>query len=62
MIYTGGFANGYFNGKGVYYSPAGWSYDGNFKDGLFDGEGSVTEGGRSIRGIWEKGVQIKRYE
>ena len=62
IIYTGRFENGSFNGRGAYFSPDGWSYEGEFKDGQFDGEGIVTDGELIVRGIWEKGVQIERYE
>ena len=62
VIYTGGFKDGLFSGQGKYFSSAGWSYEGGFKDGLFDGEGVITTETATIRGIWEKGVQIERHE
>ena len=61
IIYKGGFKDGLFDGQGTYFSSEGWSYEGGFKDGLFDGEGSVTTEYQTIRGVWEKGVQIRRY-
>jgi len=61
VVYTGGFKAGLFDGQGYYFSSAGWSYEGEFKDGLFDGEGAIISGTMTIRGIWEKGVQIKRH-
>ena len=61
-VYKGGFKEGVFEGAGIYYSPDGWSYEGNFSGGLFDGNGAVTVDGTVIRGIWEKGVQVIRYE
>ena len=62
IIYTGGFRNGMFDGLGVYYSPEGWLYEGGFRDGLFDGEGTLVDGDLIAHGVWEKGVQIRRYE
>ena len=62
LIYIGGFEDGLFDGTGTYYSPEGWVYEGSFKDGLFEGEGSVTDKENIVRGIWEKGGQITRYE
>ena len=61
-IYTGGFKNGSFDGHGEYFSPEGWTYEGNFAEGVFDGEGTVTIGENIVRGVWERGVQITRYE
>ena len=62
IIYTGGFRNGVFDGQGVYYSPDGWLYKGSFKDGMFDGEGRLVDDRLIAYGLWEKGVQIRRYE
>ena len=61
-VYEGEFFDGLAHGPGVYTSSEGWIYEGNFKDGMFDGEGKITEGNSINRGIWEKGVQITRYE
>jgi hypothetical protein len=62
IIYSGGFMYGLFNGFGKYQSPDGWAYEGNFKDGLFDGEGTLTVDETMIRGIWEMGVQTTRHD
>ena len=35
--YSGDFFNGLPEGKGTYISKNGWSYEGNFKSGVFDG-------------------------
>jgi hypothetical protein len=62
-IYEGEFKEGDFDGQGRYYSPAGWIYEGGFKEGLFEGEGVITiSESETVRGIWERGVQITRYE
>ena len=61
-IYGGSFRAGLFEGQGVYHSPEGWVYKGGFKAGLFDGEGSVASNVETVRGVWEKGVQVTRYE
>ena len=61
-VYAGSFKDGLFDGSGLYVSPEGWSYEGGFKEGLFDGEGVLTTGGEAIRGVWEKGSQVTRYE
>jgi hypothetical protein len=61
-VYTGGFKEGKFDGWGKYFSLEGWVYEGGFKDGLFDGEGAMTADTETVRGVWEKGVQVTRYE
>lgn len=61
IIYKGGFKDGLFDGQGTYFSSEGWTYEGGFKGGLFDGEGIVITEYETIRGVWEKGVQIRRY-
>jgi hypothetical protein len=62
MIFLGSFSGGLFDGQGTYWSADGWSYEGGFSGGLFHGEGLVTVDGETIRGVWEMGVQIVRYE
>ena len=62
VIYSGGFAEGKFDGFGTYFSIANWTYEGNFRSGMFDGEGFLTIEAETIRGVWESGVQIARYE
>ena len=62
IIYEGGFKEGLLDGQGRYYSLEGWSYEGGFRFGIFHGEGVVNIAGEAIRGVWEMGVQISRYE
>jgi hypothetical protein len=62
LIYEGEFKEGRFEGQGRYYSPEGWIYEGGFKEGLFDGEGTFSNETETVRGVWERGVQISRYE
>jgi len=61
-IYRGGFRGGLFDGVGRYYSQDGWHFEGDFQEGYIHGEGELTMGETSIRGIWERGVQVRRYE
>jgi len=61
-LYTGEFLNGCFDGQGTYFSPDGWIYRGGFTNGTFDGEGLLFIDGAVIRGVWEAGVQVIRYE
>lgn len=61
-VYTGGFLEGKFNGRGVYISAEGWIYEGGFLDGLFHGEGVLTAGTDAVRGVWENGIQVVRYD
>ena len=62
IVYAGTFKNGLFEGQGIYNSPEGWSYKGSFKAGLFDGAGLIVKGSVVVRGIWDRGIQIERYE
>ena len=62
VIYQGGLREGLFDGQGTYWSLEGWTYEGGFSGGLFHGEGVVTIGGKTVRGVWEAGVQVARYE
>jgi hypothetical protein len=62
VVYQGGFSGGLFDGLGTYWSADGWFYSGGFAGGLLHGEGVVTFGGETIRGVWEMGVQVSRYE
>jgi len=62
IVYIGGFKGGRFDGQGRYFSPDAWSYEGGFSNGLFHGEGVIVTDTDAIRGVWEKGVQITRYE
>ena len=61
VVYAGDFKEGLFDGQGRYTSPEGWSYEGSFKEGLFDGEGVLTTETETVRGVWEKGVQVARH-
>ena len=57
--YTGEFVNGLPEGKGIYKSKDGWTYDGNFKAGVFDGEGTITDAsGDKLTGTWEEGQRV----
>lgn len=57
--YIGDFENGLPEGKGIYKSPQDWSYEGYFKQGVFDGEGTVTdEFGNKFTGTWEQGKRV----
>jgi len=62
IIYQGGFKEGFFDGQGNYFSLGGWSYNGGFSGGVFHGEGVIDMGGETVRGVWDLGVQIARYE
>jgi hypothetical protein len=62
LIYEGGFKNGLFDGAGIYHSPKGWKYEGGFKAGLFDGEGVITDNNKTVKGVWEKGKQVKTVQ
>jgi len=61
-VYTGEFFGGLAHGQGIYTSSEGWFYEGSFQDGMFDGEGKITDGDSTNRGIWQKGIQVTRYE
>jgi hypothetical protein len=58
--YTGNFRNGLPHGKGVYFSANGEVYDGQWTNGLRDGEGTVTlkiNGRDSVQtGIWKENI------
>ena len=62
VIYQGEFKEGFFDGQGVYFSPDGWSYEGSFMEGMLHGEGVISMQDESIRGVWDRGVQVQRYE
>jgi hypothetical protein len=40
--YEGSFANGLFDGKGIYLGTDGTRYEGEWKDGNFDGHGTLS--------------------
>ena len=42
-------------GKGKFKWYDGRQYKGYFKNGKFDGKGSLKQNGKSTKGIWEKG-------
>ncbi len=52
-------SKGKSNGPGVYYFANGSRYEGEFKDDLFHGEGSlVLNDGSMLKGNWDKGLMI----
>ena len=57
--YTGTFKNNKYDGKGLLYSN-GMVYDGDFKDGLFEGSGKLTDGnGDEYNGTWKKSSLVQ---
>lgn len=66
-IYTGECKNGKANGKGKYQCLNGDIYDGVWKNGWFDGFGSLTRknwtgSNEVISGFWRQGIYIGKYE
>ena len=50
-------------GRGVFKWPNGRTYDGNWKLGKMDGEGTYTsEKGKVRIGIWQDGKRLKWVE
>ncbi len=67
--YTGTFKNGQPHGRGKYEWKSGGFYDGFWKDGLFDGPGTLQRPHEAERdsmiireGFWKKGRYVGRYE
>lgn len=67
--YTGGFKNGYPHGQGKYTWKNGNSYDGLWKEGLFEGAGTLKRFDKVKRdslivteGFWKKGKYVGRFE
>lgn len=67
--YTGYFKNGYPFGQGKYTWKNGSWYDGNWKQGLFDGNGTFYKAEDNkpdtatvITGYWEAGKYISNYQ
>lgn len=47
-VYSGGYINGRFHGHGAYnWTETGMSYEGEWKNGIIDGQGKLTWGHRS---------------
>ncbi len=64
--YTGDFKNGYPDGQGKYTWKNGNWYEGFWKDGLFEGQGTLSKISKPdsvvLTGIWKKGKYVGRYE
>lgn len=65
--YSGAFKEGYPNGKGKYTWKNGSWYNGYFKNGALDGEGTmhlVISGDKDsvLTGFWKNNVYIGKYE
>jgi len=64
--YTGDFKNGYPHGYGKYTWQNGNCYEGFWKSGLFEGQGTFKQINQSdsfvLTGFWKKGTYISRYE
>lgn len=68
--YTGEFKNGYPDGYGKYTWKNGSRYDGYWKSGLFDGQGTLfntrdttkADSVGVIKGFWKKGKYVGHYE
>ena len=67
-IYAGNFKNGYPDGNGKYTWKNGNWYDGYWKKGLFEGEGTlhvaktITTDSSELKGYWAKGKYIGNYK
>lgn len=56
LRYKGDFANGRYNGYGIYYYNDGRRYEGQFRNGTQHGEGMFYyKNGKTEKGIWENG-------
>src|ERR1700674_1110135 len=65
--YMGDFKNGYPDGKGKYIWKNGSWYEGFWKNGLFEGEGTLSKIDKPdsavvLTGFWKKGKYIGKYE
>lgn len=67
--YTGHFKNGYPEGEGKYTWRNGSWYDGGWKNGLFNGNGTLSkvddnkpDSATLITGFWEEGKYISNYQ
>ena len=57
--YEGEFINGLPEGMGVYTASDGWTYDGAFKEGVFNGTGTIIDAyGNKTTGIWKDGRRV----
>ncbi len=54
--YVGYFRRGQPSGKGVCYYPNGQRYDGQWKNGLRHGNGTLFKGDVKQKGVWKDGV------
>ena len=53
--YTGDLPRGKRDGKGILTMPNGDRYEGEWRDGLPDGAGTLTQNGKSYSGRWHAG-------
>ena len=65
--YTGGFKNGYPDGKGNYKWKNGDTYEGEWKKGQRDGQGTMQYTDRNskdsvLTGFWKKDKYVGRHE
>ena len=67
--YTGNFRNGYPDGEGKYIWKNGTWYDGNWKAGSFDGNGTLNKVSQTnpdsfilITGFWQEGNYKGKYQ
>lgn len=65
--YTGDFKNGYPDGQGKYTWKNGNWYEGFWKNGLFEDQGTLSKANKPdsvlvLTGFWKKGKYIGRYE
>ena len=67
--YTGNFKNGYPDGEGKYTWKNGTWYDGNWRAGLFEGNGTLNKVDPAkpdtfilITGFWQAGNYIGKYQ
>jgi hypothetical protein len=52
-----------FNTKGIFYYGDGSVYQGNFKSGVYEGEGKLTwKNGDVYEGGWRDGKVIIKYD
>ena len=57
--YVGEFKNGLPDGKGTYKSKDGWTYEGNFKNGVFNEDGILIDAsGAKSNVFWKDGKRV----
>ena len=55
--YTGEWQGDEFNGKGTYRESDGTVYQGQFKDGVPEGEGLLAKAGVNFHGVFKEGMK-----